>query len=191
MTGVNPPMGTQAMLSLDGLRALIEALGRDWVIRCSARPCAMAPSSMTRSRGWPTCPPDGPTSRMPAGIGSNGAPTTRCLATPSARNRGGASCIRRSNECGRRSAPTDGFTVVAAEDTAPKFAFLGVRACEIHAIAIQDKVFVEGPYVDTGLSAAPPGQFHRRGELRRGRRHLLLRVDEHRPEGRTRVSISR
>ena len=43
----------------------------------------------------------------------------------------------------------DGFTVVAADDTPPKFAFLGVRACEIHAIAIQDKVFVQGPYADT------------------------------------------
>lgn len=31
---------------------------------------------------------------------------------------------------------------------APKFAFLGVRACELAAIAVQDRVFMEGPYVD-------------------------------------------
>jgi len=31
----------------------------------------------------------------------------------------------------------------------PKFAFLGVRSCEIHAMAIQDKVFKDGQYVDT------------------------------------------
>ena len=36
--------------------------------------------------------------------------------------------------------------------TAPKFAFLGVRACEIHAIAIQDRVFVDGPYPDAAYA---------------------------------------
>ena len=30
----------------------------------------------------------------------------------------------------------------------PKYAFLGVRACEIAAIEVQDRVFLEGPYVD-------------------------------------------
>jgi len=30
----------------------------------------------------------------------------------------------------------------------PKYAFIGARACELHAIAIQDKVFLDGPYVD-------------------------------------------
>jgi formate hydrogenlyase subunit 6/NADH:ubiquinone oxidoreductase subunit I len=43
----------------------------------------------------------------------------------------------------------DGFSIAAASDAPPKFAFLGVRACEIHAIAIQDRVFCEGPYLDT------------------------------------------
>ena len=42
----------------------------------------------------------------------------------------------------------DGFTITA-EENPEKFAFLGVRACELRAIAIQDKVFVAGPYVDT------------------------------------------
>ena len=39
----------------------------------------------------------------------------------------------------------------AASDVvpAPKFAFLGVRACELAAIAIQDKVFLGGAYRDT------------------------------------------
>jgi ferredoxin len=31
-----------------------------------------------------------------------------------------------------------------------RLAFLGVRPCELHAIAIQDKVFLQGPYVDPG-----------------------------------------
>ena len=48
------------------------------------------------------------------------------------------------------SAMRDGksFQVITEPQTAPKFAFIGVRACELHAIAIQDKVFLEGDYVD-------------------------------------------
>jgi ferredoxin len=40
----------------------------------------------------------------------------------------------------------------AAAAPAPKFAFLGVRACEIHAIAIQDRVLLNGPYPDTAYA---------------------------------------
>jgi sulfhydrogenase subunit beta (sulfur reductase) len=44
----------------------------------------------------------------------------------------------------------DGRITVADERTAPpKFAFIGVRACEIKAIGIQDRIFCEGPYLDT------------------------------------------
>ena len=34
------------------------------------------------------------------------------------------------------------------DEAPPKYAFLGVRACELAAIGIQDKVFVRGPFVD-------------------------------------------
>jgi len=30
----------------------------------------------------------------------------------------------------------------------PKYAFLGVRSCELHAMAIQDQVFINGPHTD-------------------------------------------
>ncbi len=43
-----------------------------------------------------------------------------------------------------------GFTLSPPEPAAPKMAFIGVRACELHAIAIQDRVLVDGPYPDTG-----------------------------------------
>ena len=46
----------------------------------------------------------------------------------------------------RRTA--DGLEVSAPAEPPVKFAFIGVRACEIAAIAIQDRVFLEGPYVD-------------------------------------------
>ncbi|MCA9131844.1 MAG: 4Fe-4S dicluster domain-containing protein [Planctomycetales bacterium] len=35
----------------------------------------------------------------------------------------------------------------------PKFAFLGVRACELAAIAVQDRVFLQGPFVDATYQA--------------------------------------
>jgi ferredoxin len=43
---------------------------------------------------------------------------------------------------------TDSFEVTPEKIDAPKLAFLGVRSCEIHAIAIQDKIFMGGPFVD-------------------------------------------
>lgn len=43
---------------------------------------------------------------------------------------------------------TDGFQVLAETDAPPRFAFIGVRACELHAIAVQDKVLFAGPHVD-------------------------------------------
>jgi ferredoxin len=40
------------------------------------------------------------------------------------------------------------FEVKEEEQAAPKRAFIGVRSCELHAIAIQDKVFLQGSYQD-------------------------------------------
>jgi hypothetical protein len=42
----------------------------------------------------------------------------------------------------------DGFSVVEDEAAPERLAFIGVRACELHAIAIQDRVFLAGKYVD-------------------------------------------
>jgi heterodisulfide reductase subunit C len=42
-----------------------------------------------------------------------------------------------------------GFQIMAENDEPPKFAFIGVRSCELHAIAIQDKVFLNGQYGDS------------------------------------------
>jgi sulfhydrogenase subunit beta (sulfur reductase) len=43
---------------------------------------------------------------------------------------------------------TDGWTFKSHDQPQPKFAFLGVRACELAAIEVQDRVFLHGPYVD-------------------------------------------
>lgn len=40
------------------------------------------------------------------------------------------------------------FTVTEERAQPLKYAFIGVRACELHAIRVQDRVFLEGKYVD-------------------------------------------
>ncbi len=40
------------------------------------------------------------------------------------------------------------FQVIPEDQEAPKFAFIGVRSCELHAIAIQDKVFMRDGFTD-------------------------------------------
>ena len=64
----------------------------------------------------------------------------------------------------------------------PKYAFLGVRACELHAIAIQDKVFYAAsmsiqPIKRAGNSADGCHQ------LCSGRRHMFLCFHAHRATG--------
>jgi len=51
------------------------------------------------------------------------------------------------------------FQILPADAKSPQFAFLGVRACELHAIAIQDRVFLEGPYVDPNYESRRKGIF--------------------------------
>ncbi|HEY5594094.1 MAG TPA: 4Fe-4S dicluster domain-containing protein [Nitrospiria bacterium] len=42
-----------------------------------------------------------------------------------------------------------GFQIIPENDDPPKFAFIGVRSCELHAIAVSDKVFIGGPFQDS------------------------------------------
>ncbi len=50
----------------------------------------------------------------------------------------------------------EGFEVEESRKTGPRYAFLGVRACEIAAMHIQDRVF-GGPYADPGYQARRTG----------------------------------
>ncbi len=43
-----------------------------------------------------------------------------------------------------------GLKLETAVEETPRHAFLGVRACEISAIAVQDRVFLDGPFKDKG-----------------------------------------
>ena len=40
------------------------------------------------------------------------------------------------------------FAVRPSPEPVPRYAFLGVRSCDLHAIEIQDRVFLQGPHVD-------------------------------------------
>ncbi|HVM75477.1 MAG TPA: 4Fe-4S dicluster domain-containing protein [Candidatus Saccharimonadales bacterium] len=55
-----------------------------------------------------------------------------------------------SISCAWTAERVDGhFHIIAGEPDTTKRAFVGVRACELHALAIQDRVFLEGSYVDS------------------------------------------
>jgi len=42
----------------------------------------------------------------------------------------------------------DGFTIIEESEEQPRYAFLGVRACDLRAIRLQDRIFLRGRYVD-------------------------------------------
>jgi formate hydrogenlyase subunit 6/NADH:ubiquinone oxidoreductase subunit I len=45
------------------------------------------------------------------------------------------------------------FQILPDKIESPKYAFVGVRACELHAIAIQDKVFFGGTFAEPGYKS--------------------------------------
>ena len=53
----------------------------------------------------------------------------------------------------------DGMRIEPEDPGATRYAFVGVRACELAAIQIQDRVFVEGSYVDPAYTSRRAGAF--------------------------------
>lgn len=51
------------------------------------------------------------------------------------------------------------FEMAQGKSEASKLALLGARSCELNAIAVQDKVFLEGPYVESNYRARREGTF--------------------------------
>ncbi len=47
----------------------------------------------------------------------------------------------------------NGFRLLGNNEEPPRFAFIGVRSCELHAIAIQDKVFMGGQHMDASYKS--------------------------------------
>ena len=73
----------------------------------------------------------------------------------------------------------------------PRYAFIGVRSCDLHAIGVQDRVFLDGGYVDRDYQRAPRGRVHRRGQLRAGGRTCFCVSMDTGPEGDAPASTSR
>lgn len=42
----------------------------------------------------------------------------------------------------------DGFQIIPPAENVPRYAFIGVHACDLQAMAVQDRVFLQGPHVD-------------------------------------------
>lgn len=47
----------------------------------------------------------------------------------------------------------DGFQVESESTEPPRLALIGARSCDLHAIAVQDRTFLEGPYQDPDYAA--------------------------------------
>ena len=53
----------------------------------------------------------------------------------------------------RASRTANGFEVQSDAEEEPRYAFVGVRACDLRAMGVQDKVFMEGPSLILGYAA--------------------------------------
>jgi sulfhydrogenase subunit beta (sulfur reductase) len=53
----------------------------------------------------------------------------------------------------------DGLTVIPETEKAPKLALIGTRSCDLHAIEVQDRTFLRGPFVDADYAARRAGVF--------------------------------
>ena len=107
----------------------------------------------------PSCRSAGRTSRTAVATGSSAATTKRASATRSGRPPGSASCSRRACGSGRRRRRGDGLEVEEEPVEPRPLAFIGVRACELAAIAIQDRVFLGGRYADRDYAARRENAF--------------------------------
>jgi sulfhydrogenase subunit beta (sulfur reductase) len=149
MAEANLPVGAKATLSHQGLQALIEALlARQYqVIGPTLRDSAIVYDRITKLDDLP----QGWTDRQEAGRYRLEKRADKALFGYAVGPQSWKQFLHPPIERLWQARRVDGgFAVIDAKPTTPRFAFLGVRSCELHAIAIQDRVFTDGPYVDTG-----------------------------------------
>jgi sulfhydrogenase subunit beta (sulfur reductase) len=144
----NPPVETKAVVDLDGMQALIAALARRGyqVLGPTLRDGAIVYDTLAGLADLPA----GWTDQQDAGRYRLEKREDQALfgyaVGPHSWKRFLHPPIERLWQARREG---DGFAVIPAEEAPPKLAFIGVRACEVHAIAIQDRVFIDSPYPDT------------------------------------------
>jgi ferredoxin len=151
MTKVDLPVGSKAVLSLEGLQSLIDGLAaRGYqVLGPTVRDGAIVYDAVAHLADLPA----GWTDRQDAGRYRLERRADNALFGYAVGPQSWKRFLRPPTERMWRARRTDEGFVVDAPDTAvPKFAFLGMRACELHAIAIQDRVLIDGPYLDAGYA---------------------------------------
>jgi sulfhydrogenase subunit beta (sulfur reductase) len=151
MADVDLPIGVRATISIDGLQALIAALAERGyhVLGPTTRDGAIVYDAVTGIADLPA----GWTDKQEPGRYRLERRDDDALFGYAVGPQSWKRFLRPPIERLWKAERTEGgFTVDATVAAAPKFAFLGVRACEIHAIAIQDKVLIDGPFPDTGYA---------------------------------------
>ena len=153
-----PAGGEKAVLTRDGLQALIAALARRGyrVVGPTLRDAAIVFDDIAGiadlPAGW-TDVQDGGTYRVQRR--ADDALFGYAVGPHSWKNFLHPSQIR----LWRAEKTADGVSVKRDPDPTTPFAFIGVRSCDLHAIAIQDKVFLGGAYVDPHYQARRHGAF--------------------------------
>ena len=144
------------ILDLAGLEGLIASLARRAATRSSDRRCETGRSCTTSSSRPPRCRPAGRMSRTAAAIGSSAARTRRGSATPSGPSSWKRFLLPPRVRLWRTNAELD-----VEEEPLPErpLAFVGVRPCELAAIAVQDRVLLGGRYADRDYAARREGLF--------------------------------
>jgi sulfhydrogenase subunit beta (sulfur reductase) len=160
MSSPLPKVGEQAVLETRSLDQLISVLngGGYRVIGPTVREASIVYEEITNSSGLPT----GWTDEQEAGRYSL---VRRDDSAIFAFNSGPQSWkkflhpailrlwqMRRGNGSSR-TGPGKGFELSESQPEAEKLAFFGVHACDLQAIAVQDRVFLQGPWVDPGYKA--------------------------------------
>src|SRR4051794_25360412 len=118
----------------------------------------MGRSPTARSIRSRTCPKAGPTSRRPAATAPCGPGPRPCYTV-------GPTGIKRWLFPPRQTLweariAEGGFTIVDQAAAVPRcYAFLGVRSCDLHAVAVQDRVFRQPGFTDTGYAARRDAAF--------------------------------
>jgi formate hydrogenlyase subunit 6/NADH:ubiquinone oxidoreductase subunit I len=54
---------------------------------------------------------------------------------------------------------SEGFIAEPAREAPPRYAFIGIRACDLNAIAVQDRTFMNGPFTDPTYKARRENAF--------------------------------
>ena len=126
---------------------------------CSGPPSAMAQSCPGACRRSMTCRAAGAMCRSREATGCGGGTTRRCSGTPPTRISWKSVLFPPRELIWAGSTTPDGFTVDAAEGRAdrdlgdPPYAILGIRSCDLHALAIHDRVLRDRAYPDARYAA--------------------------------------